>query len=94
MMHGRNPFPHSQLDDDPDDLEYYGYDPQGLSPLESNNVVVVPQIKLGNNEEIRSFLLHNLNPLSQSSDKGIEIYVNAVHLVEAKIRELNAAIVE
>ena len=74
MMHGRNPLAHSQLDDDPDDLEYYGYDPQGPSPLESNNVVVVPQITLGNNnEEIRSFVLQNLNPLSQSSDMGVEI---------------------
>ena len=78
MMHGRNPLAHSQLDDDPDDLEYYGYDPQGPSPLESNNVAVVPQITLGNNnEEIRSFVLQNLNPLSQSSDMGVEIYVNA-----------------
>ena len=95
MMHGRNPLAHSQLDDDPDDLEYYGYDPQGPSPLESNNVVVVPQITLGNNnEEITSFVLQNLNSLSQSSDMGVEIYVNALHLVEAKIRELNAAIVE
>ena len=93
MMRGRNPLAHSQLDDDPDDLEYYGYDPQGPSPLESNNVVVVSQITLGNNnEKIRSFVLQNLNSLSQSSDMGVEIYVNALQLVEAKIRELNAAI--
>ncbi|CAB4028846.1 Hypothetical predicted protein, partial [Paramuricea clavata] len=28
MMHERNPLVHSQLHDNPDDVEYYGYDPQ------------------------------------------------------------------
>ena len=93
MMHERNPLAHSQLDDNPDDVEYYGYDPQGPSPLEDNGAVVVPEVRLDNNEEIRSFVLENINPLSPSHDMGVDIYVNALQLAESKIRELNGPIV-
>ena len=93
MMHERNPLAHSQLDDNPDDVEYYGYNPQGPSPLEDNGAVVVPEVRLDNNEEIRSFVLENINPLSPSHDMGVDIYVNALQLAESKIRELNGPIV-
>ena len=43
-MHEENPLANMQLDEDPVDLEYYGYGPQGPSPLEDNGQVVVPEI--------------------------------------------------
>jgi hypothetical protein len=89
MMHERNPLAHSQLDDNPNDLEYYGYDPQGPSPLEDNGGVVLPEVALANDEEIQSFVLANVNPLSPSNDMGVDIYMNALQLVQHKIRELN-----
>ena len=85
MMHERNPLAHSQLDDNPDDVEYYGYDPQGPSPLEDNGAVVVPEVRLDNNEEIRSFVLENINPLSPSHDMGVDIYVNLSNLQKVKL---------
>ena len=71
VMHGRNPLTLSQLHDNPDDLEYYEYDPQGPSPLESNNVVVVLKIMLDNHEEIRSFVLESLNPFLSEVTWGL-----------------------
>jgi hypothetical protein len=88
MMHERNPLAHSQLDDNPNDLEYYGYDPQGPSPLEDNGGVVLPEVAFAN-DEIQSFVLANVNPLSPSNDMGVDIYMNALQLVQRKIRELN-----
>ncbi|CAB3980694.1 Hypothetical predicted protein [Paramuricea clavata] len=46
----------AMFDDNPDDVEYYGYDPQGPSPLEDNGAVVVPEVMLDNNEEIYGHL--------------------------------------
>lgn len=89
MMHERNPLAHAHLDDDPDDLECYGYDAQGPSPLEDNGGVVVSEVILDNNEEILSFVLENLDPLSPSNDMGVDIFVNALQLVKNRIRELN-----
>ena len=42
MLHANNPLAHGSLDDEPDDPEIYGYDPEGPSPQEDNNVVVEP----------------------------------------------------
>ena len=46
MMHVDNPLNHGQLDKNPDDIEFYGYDPDGPSTQEesSNHVVVEPVV--------------------------------------------------
>ena len=85
MMHEKNPLANMQLDEDPDDLEYYGYDSQGPSPLEDNGEVVVPEIRLDHSEEIKSFVLQNLNPLSPLNSMAVDIYMNAPQLVKTKI---------
>jgi len=46
MMHTNNPLAHEGVDGEPDDLELYGYDPEGPSPLEEDNNVVVEPITL------------------------------------------------
>lgn len=39
MMHHGNPLSHGEVDEEPNDFEYYGYDPDGPTPLDSNNNV-------------------------------------------------------
>ena len=47
MLNGDNPLVHGQLDEDPDDLEFYGVDPAGPSPFGGcNNNVFVPLVAL------------------------------------------------
>ena len=91
MMHEENPLANMQLDEDSNDLGYYGYDSQGPSPLEDNGEVVVPEIRLDHSEEFKSFVLQNLNPLSPLNSMAVDIYMNALQLVKTKIDELNAA---
>ena len=89
MMLERNPLAHAQHDDDPYNLECYEYDTLGPSPLEDNGAVVVSEVMLDNNEQILSFVLENLDPLSPSNDMGVDIFVNALQLMQNKIREFN-----
>lgn len=44
MMNSSNPPANSNLDDDPQDIPFYGEDPEGKAPLEEsdNNVEVSP----------------------------------------------------
>ena len=41
MMNSSNPPANSNLDDDPQDIPFYGEDPEGRAPLD-NNVEVSP----------------------------------------------------
>lgn len=44
MLNEDNPLVHGQLDEDRNDLEFYGVDPDGRSPFkDSNNNVVLQQ---------------------------------------------------
>ena len=70
-------------------LNIMGMIPKVHHPLEDNGAIVLPEVTLDNDEEIQSFVLANVNPLSPSNDIGVDIYVNALQLVQSKIRELN-----
>ena len=87
MMHTDNPLSRGQLDDNPVDMELYGYDPQGPSSAESDNLVVVEAVDLGVNDLLKSFVLERVDPLKQSSEMGIDIYIQAKELVLLKIEE-------
>ena len=65
MMHANNPLAHGDVDGEPDDIQLYGYDPEGPSPSEEDNNVVV-------------------DPLTQSNQLGIDLYIQALVLVRAK----------
>ena len=39
MMHHDNPLAHRGVDEEPSDIEYFGIDPDGPTPLESDNNV-------------------------------------------------------
>ena len=88
MIHCNNPLAHGALDREPDDLELYGYDPEGPSPLEENNNVVEP-ITLDNRDFMESYVLDVVDPLMQSTNVGIELYTKALDLVTESIDLLN-----
>lgn len=85
MMHHDNPLSHGEVDEQPDDFEYYGYDLDGPTPLDSDKNVVVEEIDLGENEVLASFVLERLNPLRESNAMGIDIFQEALELLSLKI---------
>ena len=90
MMHPDNPLSHDQLDDYVSDLAMYGYDAQGPSTIDSDNNVVIEPVLLDNSDVVKSFVLENIEPLSQSCEMGIDLYMEAPELVLLKTEELNA----
>ena len=77
MMHVDNPLSHGQLDENPDDIEFYGYDPDGPSTQEesSNHVVVEPVVIDADRNRVETFVLERVDPLKNSSEFGIDIYI-------------------
>ena len=88
MMHDDNPLSQGQLDEQPSDMELYGYDPQGPSPTESDNHVVVEAVDLGVNDVLESFVFERVDVQKQLSEMGIDIYIEALELVLVKLQEL------
>nr|XP_058962207.1 uncharacterized protein LOC131789152 [Pocillopora verrucosa] len=82
MLNEDNPLVHGQLDEDPNDLEFYGVDPDGPSPFEdSNNNVVVPPVTLPvEHQSVQAKVLEQIDPFMSSMQMGIDIYTN-IHQV-------------
>ncbi|CAH3157625.1 unnamed protein product, partial [Porites evermanni] len=62
MMHANNPLAHGDVDGEPDDIQLYGYDPEGPSPSEEYNNVVVEAMSLDNRHSIESYVLDVVDP--------------------------------
>ena len=94
MMHVDNPLNHGQLDQNPDDIEFYGYDPNGPSTQEeSDNVVVVePVVVNADRHIVEAFVYDSIDPLRNSTEFGIDIYIyrEALELVVFKVNELSS----
>ena len=74
------------------DFEYYGDDPDGPTPLDSDNNVVVEEIDLGQHDSVQSFVLERLDPLKESkSQMGVDIFQEALELVTVKLGQLTIA---
>ena len=70
------------VDEDPDDLVFYGHDPQGLSPFDdSDNNVTISPIEIHKQDEVLQILQQEIDPLKPSTDMGIDIYIDALDLV-------------
>ena len=67
---------HGQVDEDRNDLEFYGVDPDGPSPFEdSNNNVVVPTVTLPvEHQSVEAKVLEQIDPLTSSTQKSAWIY--------------------
>ena len=70
---------------EPDDIELYGCDPEGPSPLEGDGNVVVEPIALDNRHSIESYVLDVVDPLMHSTQLGIDIYIQALDLVRDRM---------
>ena len=81
MIHSNNPLAHGDIDEEPADVQLYGYDPEGPSPLEENNNVVVESIPLDNKDILESYVLDVVDPLTMSIQLGIYLYTQALNLV-------------
>ena len=87
MLHANNPLACGSLDDEPDDPEIYGYDPEGPSPQEDNNVVVEP-VTLDNSILLETYVLEIIDPLRPSTQLGIDIYTQALELLRERIDQI------
>ena len=67
------------------DFEYYGDDPDGPTPLDSDNNVIVEEIDLGQHDSLQSFVLERLDPLRESSQIGVDIFQEALEFVTVKL---------
>lgn len=81
MMRANNPHAHGDIDAEPHDIELYGCDPEGASPSEEDNNIVVEPITLDNRHSIESSVLDVVDPLMQSTQLGIDLYIQALDLV-------------
>ena len=92
MMHADNPLGQGHLDENPDDIQFYSYDPDGPSiQEESDNVVVVEPVYVNADRDvIEHFVLERIDPSRNSIEFGIDIYKQALDLVIFKMNELNS----
>ena len=74
-MHANNPLAHGDVDGEPDNIQLYGYDPEGPSPSEEANIVVEPI------SSTECFVLDVVDPLTQSTQLVIDLYIQALDLV-------------
>ena len=82
MLHDDNLLSHGGLDEDPDDLVFYGPDPQGPSPFDdSDNNVTISPIEIHKQDEVLQIHQQKIDPLKPSTDMGIDIYIDALDLV-------------
>ena len=90
MLNKENPLLHGQLDEDPNDLEFYGVDPDGPSPFEdSNNNVVVPPVTLPvEHQSVQAKVLEQIDPLASSTQMGMDIYTKIHQIVKESIENI------
>lgn len=81
MMHPGNPLSRSQLDEDVTDLAMYRYDAQCPFTFDGEDDVVIEHVVSNNGDALKSFVLENMDPLSQSCKMGIYLYMKALELV-------------
>ena len=82
MMNPNNPLSDGQPDQLQKDEQFYGYDPEGPSPFEnSDNVVVVPPVNMENDDVIQSEHLQIIDHLMPSTQMGVDIYEEVLHLL-------------
>ena len=90
MMNEENLLTNNALDENPEDLQFYGYDPDGPSPFDdTDNNVVVPPVVIQHHSEVLEFFQRTLDPLRPSNEMGIDVYVEALRLIENFSEEIN-----
>ena len=63
----------------------YGYDPEDPFPSEEHKNVVVESISLDKRHSIECYVLDVVDPLTQSTHLGIDLYIHALNLVRDRM---------
>ena len=63
----------------------YLYDPEGPFPSEEDNNVVVESISLDKRHSIECYVLDAVDPLTQSTQLGIDLCIQALDLVRDRM---------
>ena len=90
MLHSDNPLSHGLLDEEPSDVNFYGYDAHGPTSLGDDNNVVLEPIEFEHIELLESYVLASVDPLADSNDMGVDLFCKAL-LVQAKVQEIYAS---
>ena len=82
MSNPANPITNDLVDEEINDIQYYGEDPEGPYPInpDVNNVMVSPVV-VPLAEEINNFLRNSTDHVRESPDMGIDIYLVALSLI-------------
>ena len=88
FLHADNTLAHGLLDEEPHDMEIYGYDLQGPSPTGSDNHVVIIPVDISRVDLLKSFVLEHLDPLRPSTGMGTDIYTEALDLELQRLEQL------
>ena len=83
MLDSNNPLSYGALDEDPQDLDLYAEDPHGPTPFEgSDNNVIVSPVELSDADAISFSVFQVIDPLAESSEMGIDIFLRALEHIK------------
>ena len=74
MLNEENPLAHGQVDEDRNDLEFYGVDPTVTLPVE--------------HQSVQAKVLEQIDPLTSSTQMGIDIYTEIHQIVKGSIENI------
>ena len=92
MMNPCLPLAVGNLDDDSEDLTFYGEHPEGQTRLEESddNVEVLPaQLSNINNDELATQISNSIDPFQESSSFGIYICTESLQIGVQKLGQYN-----
>lgn len=87
MLDEKNPLRLNEIDEDPEDLTFYGEDPQGPYPSSSSNNVEVSPVLLPYTEEIIAAVKTEVNIERDSPGMGVNVYMEALEVIVRTIDE-------
>ena len=91
MLHLENPLARGNIEEDNLETDYLGIDPNGPSPFEdSPNDVSVPNVVIEGVEmgQFKRLALERIDPLANSSDMGVDIYLLFKDFILEKISDV------
>ena len=88
MLHSDNPLSHGLLDEEPSDVNFYGYEAHGPTCLGDDNNVVLEPIEFEHIELLESYVLASVDPLADSNDMGVDLFCKALSSASKSTRNL------
>lgn len=79
------------MDEEPSDVNFYGYDAHGPTCLGDDNNVVLEPIEFEHIELLESYVLASVDPLADSNDMGVDLFCKALSSASKSTREIYAS---